>query len=219
MQPRILVANGSNANYTNAVTQSGAIAIAGQLPEVSVDYDGLLLCGGADVDPVHYGQPIAGSVNINPDRDANDLALARAFIAAGKPILGICRGHQVLNIALGGTLHQHIPTAEKHRGPGDAVHEVIAEEPSLFTRLYGSRFCTNSSHHQALDRLGEGLRVLLRCPEDGTVEAVCHASLPILGVQFHPERMCLSHARADTVNGFPIFRWFTALCQTAVDRK
>lgn len=215
MQPRILVANNANNNYPEAVTQSGAIAIAKQLPEISTDYDGLLLCGGSDVDPVHYGQPIAGSVNINPERDANELALARAFIAAKKPILGICRGHQVLNIALGGTLHQHIPTAESHRGPGDAVHEVIAEEPSLFTQLYGSRFFTNSSHHQAVDQPGDGLKVLLRCPEDGTVEAFCHETLPILGVQFHPERMCLSRAREDTVNGLPIFRWFTALCQAA----
>ena len=219
MQPKILVANDSTPYYSDSVAQSGAIAVSGQLPEICADYDGLVLCGGADVDPALYGQPMAGSVNINPQRDENDLALVRAFMAAGKPILGICRGHQVLNVALGGTLHQHIPTFKNHQSKNYTPHEAVAEGESLFTQLYGSRFFVNSNHHQAVDRLGQGLRVILRSPEDGIVEAFCHESLPILGVQFHPERMCLSMLQPDTVDALPIFKWFTDLCREYRDAK
>ena len=71
MQPRILVANDSTPYYSDSVAQSGAIAVSGKFPEICTDYDGLVLCGGADVDPAYYGQPMAGSVNINPQRDEN----------------------------------------------------------------------------------------------------------------------------------------------------
>jgi len=173
--------------------------------------DGLLLPGGGDIAPERYGQtPVEKCGKPHLLRDEAEWRLLTAFLPAGKPILGICRGHQVLNIALGGTLHQHIPTAEKHRGPGDAVHEVIAEEPSLFTRLYGSRFCTNSSHHQAIDRLGEGLSVTC-VSDDGVVEGIIHENGNIIGVQFHPERMAFALKRGDAADGEPIFRLFAAM--------
>lgn len=214
MQPRILLLNGpATPYYKDAVTQCGGIAIEAKLPPLSTDYDGLLLCGGGDLHPSHYGEEINGSVNISPERDANDLAFTKAFLAAGKPILGICRGHQILNVVLGGSLHQHIPTAEAHRAPGDAVHSVTAEGASLLRELYGEVFRVNSSHHQAVARVGEGLRVTLRCTEDGTVEAFEHETLPVLGVQFHPERMSLSRSRPDTVDGLPIFHHFLSLCR------
>ena len=214
MQPRILLLNGPDTSYyKDAVTQCGGIAIEAHLPVLSTDYDGLLLCGGADIHPSHYGEEINGSVNISPERDANDLAFARAFIAAGKPILGICRGHQVLNVVFGGSLCQHIPTTEAHRAEGDAVHPVTAQGESFLKALYGERFFVNSHHHQAVNRLGENLRVTLCCPNDGTVEAFQHETLPVFGVQFHPERMCLSRERPDTVNGLPLFREFLALCR------
>ena len=213
MQPRILLLNGPDTPYyKDAVTQCGGIAIEAHLPALSTDYDGLLLCGGADMHPSHYGEEINGSVNISPERDANDIAFAKAFIEARKPILGICRGHQILNVVLGGSLHQHIPTAENHRAPGDAVHAVTAQGESFLMDLYGQQFFVNSSHHQAVARLAEGLRITLRCSEDGTVEAFEHQTLPILGVQFHPERMCLSRQRQDTVNGLAVFRYFLSLC-------
>ena len=214
MQPRILLLNGPDTPYyKDAVTHCGGIAVEAHLPPLSTDYDGLILCGGGDIHPSHYGEEINGSVNISPERDANDIAFAKAFLAAGKPILGICRGHQTLNVILGGSLHQHIPTAEAHRAPGDAVHAVAAEGESFLRQLYGREFTVNSSHHQAVARLGEGLRVILRCTGDGTVEAFEHETLPVLGVQFHPERMSLSRARPDTVDGLPIFRHFLTLCR------
>jgi putative glutamine amidotransferase len=213
MQPRILLLNGpATSYYRDAVAACGGIPVEAKLPEVSTDFDGLILCGGADLHPELYGQAINGSVNISPERDANDLAFARAFLDAGKPILGIYRGHQVLNVFFGGSLHQHLPTTEAHRASGDAVHPVVAEEESFLSRIYGQRFVVNSQHHQAVNRLGEGLRVTLRCEADGTVEAFEHTTLPVWGVQFHPERMCLSQERQDAVNGLPIFRAFLELC-------
>jgi len=214
MEPRILLLNGpATPYYRDAVAACGGIPVEAALPEVSLDYDGLILCGGADIDPIRYGESNTCSVNISPERDDNDFAFARAFIAAGKPVLGICRGHQVLNTVFGGTLVQHLPTAEAHRAPGDAVHPVLAPEDSFLSRAYGQRFSVNSHHHQAVNRLGRGLRITLRCEADGTVEAFEHISLPVVGVQFHPERMCLSRQRQDTVNGLPIFRHFLKLVQ------
>ena len=214
MQPKILLLNGpATPYYREAVAAWGGIPVEAKLPPLSTDFDGLILCGGADLHPENYGQQIWGSVNIDPARDANDIAFARAFLAAGKPILGICRGHQVLNVVLGGSLHQHIPTTSAHRAEGDAVHPVITRGESFLRSLYGDRFFVNSHHHQAVDRLGAGLRVTLLCPDDGTVEAFQHETLPVFGVQFHPERMCLTRERPDTVNGLPIFREFVTLCR------
>ena len=212
MQPRILLLNGPDTPYyRDAVTQCGGIAIEGKLPEVSTDYDGLILCGGADIDPAYYGEALAGSVGILPERDKNDFAFTKAFVEAGKPILGICRGHQILNVYFGGSLCQHIPTTDLHRIPGDAVHWVAAEEESFLSRVYGQRFRVNSHHHQGVNRLGKDLRITLRCEADGTVEALAHDSLPIFSVQWHPERMCLSREREDTVNGLAVFRHFLQL--------
>ena len=213
MQPRILVANPGKPYYEEAVARSGGIPVPAVNPAVSTDYDGLLLCGGADLHPSWYGEEIQGSVGIDPERDISDMALARAFIQAGKPILGICRGHQILNVALGGSLHQHISTAQLHLNtPSDAIHPVITREPGILSRLYGASFTVNSSHHQAIARLGEGLKITQVCSLDGTVEAVEHTQLPILGIQWHPERICLGMARAETVDGLAVFQYFTELC-------
>ena len=213
MQPKILLLNGpATSYYRDAVAACGGIPVEAALPEVSTDFDGLILCGGADLHPELYGQPVAGSVNISRERDTNDLAFARAFIAAGKPILGICRGHQVLNVVFGGSLCQHLPTTEAHRAEGDAAHPVTARGESFLKDLYGECFRVNSHHHQGVDRLGDNLRAVLLCPDDGTVEAFQHETLPVIGIQFHPERMCLTRARPDTVNGLPIFRHFLSLC-------
>lgn len=213
MQPRILVLNPGKPFYEEVVKACGAEAVCKMYPEVSTDYDGLLLCGGADIDPVHFGQENNGSVNINPQRDENEIAITKAFIQAGKPILGICRGLQMINTVLGGTLHQDIPTADSHRAPAGSVHTVTAERESYLSKLYGKHFSVNSAHHQAIDKLGEGLRVTLTCDLDGTIEAVEHASLPIYAVQWHPERICLSNISNDTVDGIEVFRHFVDLCK------
>jgi putative glutamine amidotransferase len=170
--------------------------------------DGLLLPGGGDIDPALFGQENQGSQGIDRELDEKQLALARRFLADKKPILGICKGHQILNVALGGTLIQDLATAPAHRYNGqDSVHDCVSLEGSLLRRLYGRRYAVNSAHHQGLARLGQGLRVTSYAA-DGTVESVEHDTLPVLGVQFHPERMCFQKARPDTVDGALLFRWW-----------
>lgn len=159
--------------------------------------DGLLLSGGADLNPLYVGEdPVPALHGINPERDAFELALTRLAFHRQIPMLGICRGIQMLAAALGGTvlqdLHTSLPDAPlvKHSqdAPRDvATHFVTAEEDSLVCRLLGSRFAVNSFHHQAVGEPGPHLRVTARSA-DGVVEAVEGTdSKPIVGVQWHPE--------------------------------
>lgn len=210
----LLSAKGKWENYVDAVTACGAEADARYLPEYSEDYDGLILCGGSDIHPRYYGQEINGAFGCDESRDAAEFALADAFIKAGKPVLGICRGAQLLNIYFGGSLHQHIGHYMQHRSDeGDAVHDAIAAEGSVLYDLYGGHFRINSKHHQALNRIGEGLRVTMVAEDEfQTVEAIEHESLPVIAVQWHPERMTCSRRREDTVDGMPVFRHFLKMC-------
>lgn len=204
-------------NYENALRSLGAEPTARYCPEADTGYDGLLICGGADVDPARFGQENRGSVGIDKDRDEAEFALVEAYRKAGKPILGICRGHQVVNVALGGTLIQDLPAPvgafhfnDEFR-PEDRVHAVHAAPGSWFEETWGRYFTVNSYHHQAVDRLGEGLTPML-WSESGVIEGMFHESLPILCVQFHPERMCCAKSRPDTVDGLPIFQKFLDSC-------
>lgn len=171
------------------------------LPVAASDFadrlDGLVLQGGADIHPSCYGSEPDGPLHATDlVRDLFELDLLRAFIAAGKPVLGICRGMQLINVALGGTLHQDLvlsgaasdphdhPTAEE-----DYRHGLAFEPGSWLSRLYGGciRTHVNSIHHQGVDRLGEGLTIEARAP-DGVVEAIRSTQHPFLvGVQWHPE--------------------------------
>ena len=219
MKPKILISTGGGdaSNYIAAIEAAGGEADARYLPTPDLSYDGLLLAGGADVDPARFGAENQGSVGIDPARDAAEFALLDAFFGAGKPVLGICRGHQVVNVWLGGSLIQDLcPALAPTHGSkdGDQVHPIRAAEDSLLHRLYGPAFAVNSAHHPALGRLGLGLAVTARST-DGVVEAVEHDTLPLISVQFHPERMTAAKARPDTVDGGAIFRAFLAMTQTA----
>lgn len=212
---RILLSGNTKLQYyTDAVTAAGAVATAMYLPEVDTSYDGLILCGGNDVDPKYYGEPVDGSVNIDLPRDEAEFALLDAYVKAGKSVLGICRGHQLINIYFGGSLYQDIPEADLHTCRLDyyCTHSVTAVKGSLLEKLYGTEFTVNSSHHQALKELGEGL-IGTAFWKGRYNEAFEHASLPILGVQWHPERMCCSQKREDTVDGLRIFKAFLDLCR------
>lgn len=219
MPPRILISAATPKpeaalNYENAVRAMGGEFVTRYCPEVDLSFDGLLLTGGGDVDPVHYGQPNRGSMTPDPDRDRTELALVKAYLEAGKPILGICRGMQILNVALGGTLVQdlgeHLNLFHR-RITADKVHPVRAQEASLLHALYGSAFPVNSAHHQAVDAPGRGAVITARS-ESGVAEALELPGKPVLGVQFHPERMTGTHLRPDTANGAAIFQWFLAQC-------
>ena len=204
---------GRTDNYCAAIRGAGGEPVAGYCPTPDLHCDGLLLCGGGDLDCSLYGQEDRGSQPPDRARDQAELALFQAYYEAGKPILGICRGIQLINVALGGTLIQDLPPEQLpfHSGKADTVHPIRAEEGAILHRLYGPLFPVNSSHHQALDRLGTGLRAAAWA-ESGFPEAVELPGHSILGVQFHPERMSFGRRRLDTVDGASIFAWFLGAC-------
>jgi putative glutamine amidotransferase len=188
--------------YADAVQRAGGLAFllppddeAAEHPAELLDrLDALLLAGGRDVDPLSYGAcPHPETAEPSPERDRFELALATAALDRDMPVLGVCRGMQMLNVACGGTLIQHLEgeLCERHRHtPGVfSDHDVVLEPGSLAARAAGAeRLSVRSHHHQALGELGEGLAVSGHSPEDGIAEAV---ELPgkrfALGVLWHPE--------------------------------
>ena len=215
-KPKILLSGTNTPDpYVAAVEKAGGIPDYQYCPVYSDVYDGLLLTGGADIHPSRYGQPVNGSVAMDEARDEAEWKLIDAFLQAGKPVFGICRGCQVLNVYFGGSLHQDIETKARHRlDPKQPylVHSVAVSDPVLEAQ-YGKVFVVNSCHHQAVDRLGQGLRITAVCPDDGVVEAFTHESLPVFAVQWHPEKLTGSYLRPDAVDGSPIFDHFIGLCK------
>jgi putative glutamine amidotransferase len=193
----------------------GAIARAGGLPveltrdapvaELLERLDGVVIAGGADVDPSFYNsQPEAGLGHTEPDRDAWELAVIAEAIRVGVPLLGICRGAQLINVQLGGTLTQHVELDDgdghpRFDEPRDvACHTVRFASGSLAHDLYGTERGVNSLHHQVLRDVPSTLRVSGRSP-DGVVEAIEMPGRDVLGVQWHPEMF------VTTID--PSFRW------------
>ena len=152
--------------------------------------DGLVLQGGADISPLAYGeQPIKPEWAGDSMRDRFEISLVQAFTDAGKPILGICRGAQLINVALGGSLHQDIP-GHRHDGYDSHWHRVRLESRSGLARLYGETGPRQvvSIHHQAIKRLGRDLVVEAHAEEDGVIEAIrSRGASYICAVQWHPE--------------------------------
>ena len=218
MTPRILISgcNESRFNYENAVIQCGGTPESYYLPPLDLSCDGLLLCGGNDVAPEFYAEENISCQELDTQRDRIELELCRKYLEQGKPILGICRGMQLMNVALGGSLQQDIGPRlhlfhSSWEKPDYRVHPVCAEKDSILGQLYGESFPVNSCHHQALKELGKGLKATAWA-ESGIVEAVEHESLPVLAVQYHPEQMCFLKSRPDTADGSGIFRWFLSAC-------
>ena len=216
MKPRILISGcmGSRKNYDEAIWAAGGIPCSYYLPQPSLDYDGLLLCGGGDLEPACYGQENTNCRSIDPARDAIELKLTKMYLDAGKPILGICRGHQVIHVALGGTLLQDLMPEQlcfHNAENGDVVHPIRTLRGSRLQQLYSDTFCVNSAHHQAIDLPGEGMRHTA-WSESRIVEASEHVLLPVLTVQWHPERMTGKKRRMDTADGAAVFDWLIKSC-------
>ena len=205
----------TEADYGLAVARAGGLPRLLPLSSTSLrdddlaGVDGLLLTGGGDVDPGRYGEttsPATGGVD--PERDAAEFALLDLAVRTGRPVLGICRGCQVINVGLGGSLVQDLTevTALPHLVPdrrNETVHPVTPVEGSLLAELEGDHEIeVNSIHHQAVKELGSGLRAVGTAP-DGTIEAVEWPGSPLLGVQWHPET--LSGSAHDV-----LFEWLVA---------
>ena len=164
--------------------------------------DGIMFSGGEDVNPAWYGEDVFNeTVEIDSVRDRSDSLLARAALAAGKPVLAICRGSQLLNVVLGGSLYQDLPS-QLGVSHSDVVHKIAAAEGSFLARVYGTDSLTvNSMHHQAIKDVAPGVTVVARTG-DGVVEA--WETPQVWAVQFHPEKMLA----AGDGSWLPLFKAF-----------
>lgn len=178
--------------YEAAIREVGAEPVVllpgADIARMAEELDGLLLSGGTDIAPARYGENDTASVGIVPERDELEFAMTRAMLGQGKPILGICRGAQLLNVYFGGKLYQDI---EKEMGithPVGRFHPLATMDGSEMARILGEAPTVNSRHHQAVKRIGRGLRATA-FSEDGIVEAFENTSLRVYGVQFHPEEL------------------------------
>jgi putative glutamine amidotransferase len=207
-------------------TYAEAIAAAGGLPVLAAECcsqqlanlcQGLLLSGGDDVQPTLYGQtPLTESLHPDPERDRFEFSLTQAFLAQEKPIFGICRGCQVLNCVLGGTLYQDLPEQlGVNHLDSNLRHPITCTEDSVLTRLFSRRFRVNSTHHQAIRDIAPGLKITA-LSIDGGVEAFegIYPSQLLWGVQFHPERLTGAQWDGRTPDFAPLFRLFVDAART-----
>ena len=183
--------------YLRTLDAVGAIPVV--LPPVGTDHlsplldrlDGICLSGGPDLDPAAYGATDRHDQlgPTEPSLDAFELSLSREALTRNIPILAICRGSQALNVACGGTLHQHVEGHRQTAAATEPTHEVEVEAGSRLHRITRSRrLAVNSFHHQAVDKLGEGLKVVARA-DDGTVEGIEGPGSFTIGVQWHAETL------------------------------
>jgi len=191
-------------DYTDAVRRAGGLPLIAahvegdEIDELLDAVDGVLLTGGHDIDPVAYGQENTSSCKVAPGSDAFDIAVARVAIERDMPVLGVCRGAQVLNVALGGDLIQEIQREGSSEHPTYAEmypelrghrHEVVVVEGSRLAAIYGpGPVAVNSLHHQAIAAVASGLVVTARTA-DGGVEAVEGEAIDAVAVQWHPEML------------------------------
>jgi putative glutamine amidotransferase len=181
-------------------------------PDVLAGLDGIMFTGGSDVDPALYGESPHPTTHVKPERDKAEMMLMRAAIAEGLPMLGICRGIQLMAVAYGGRLHQHLPDVLGHdghrplHGPKFGQHAVRLRPGSRAAAILGDAVVVNSFHHQGVADPGR-LAATGLSPEDDLIEVVEDPALPFaVGVQWHPE---------DTND----FRLFAALVEAAAYRR
>lgn len=196
-----------NDAYSRSVLRAGGIPVMiptvrdiEEATEYAKKIDGLILTGGnEDISPVYYAGTFTKTVGyINPPRDTWEMALVKAVEAANKPVLGICRGHQLINVSRGGSLygnvHEEYEQAQGHwAGKTDmryAVHNIIIEEGSKLHEIFGvTKAGVNSYHNQGIKEVGNGLRVMA-VGDDDLIEAICDDDKKfVVGVQWHPEAM------------------------------
>ena len=190
MKKILLSVEGDGKNYINALEKEGSKCVIYNENVNLNNFDALVLCGGCDVAPEFYGEELNGSEKVSVVRDLIEFYLINRFLSENKPILAVCRGFQILNVYLGGTLIQDIKNNEIHRSDNgvDLYHIVKANKGSVLNNCYGNEFVVNSYHHQAIKKLSPKLKATCYSI-DGIIEGYENLDLNIIGVQFHPERL------------------------------
>lgn len=217
MRIAIVGRKADTGNYVKYVQSMGATpAVTLNTGEASC-CDALLLPGGGDITPAFFGERNRASHNIDTELDVLQFQALDLFLRSRKPILGICKGMQLINVGLGGTVIQDLPTAGLHKyNDGDQYHATVIEKNSWLYSLYGDKATVNSAHHQSIGKPGRGLQVIQYCPEDLCPEAFAHESLPILGVQWHPERL---DPGTTTLSGEAVLCFFASLTGRQCQRE
>lgn len=199
----------TNADYVNAVIAAGGVPVV--LPIVQDEeaiklqaetVDGIIIMGGHDVSPVYFNEePLSCLGEVLPKRDVYEFALIKTFQNIKKPIFGICRGMQILNVAFGGSLYQDLSLAKRDiqiqhvqkAKPTVRTHSIETQENSVMRKLFGKNDTVNSFHHMAVKDTAKGFSITAWAP-DGIAEAIEYSGdMYILGVQFHPEMLAASH--------------------------
>lgn len=189
-----------NSSYLDAVRKAGGIPVMlpisneNNIEEYISLVDGILLAGGRDVNPKLYNEKIEdATVPVIEEKDKSDILYVRTMMKKKKPIFGICRGMQIINVALGGSLYQDLELSGENKKnhfnlekPFNEIHLVEVEENTLLNNVLGDRIKVNSIHHQSIKDLAEDLKISARAL-DGTIEAVENEKFNIFGVQWHPE--------------------------------
>ena len=218
MRIAIIGRNTDTKNYVKYVENASLEPVVTLNMGEAACCDGLILPGGGDITPAFFGEHNDGSRNIDTELDILQLQALELAICRSMPVLGICKGMQVINVGFGGNLIQDLPpsSCDIHRYEnGDKYHLSVIRQDSWLYNLYGESAVINSAHHQAVKRPGSGLLAIQWCPEDQCVEALTHETLPIIGVQWHPERIKKSIAK---LSGEPILSYFVSLISASAAR-